>query len=139
MKWITIIMLLTVILLMALPGFSTTTHDIEGLEMQPKVASSLRSEDLPDPALECRDPDTNLKIQDSDIMKDAKNLIINQGTQVRKLYTENGIDLISPKVADHILVDVMGVRKRPIYEKYPACAKQLAKSLKHEMSSINIA
>lgn len=90
----------------------------------------------PDPTLECRDPDTNLKIQDSDITKDAKNLIINQGTQVRKLYTENGIDLVSPKVADHILVDVMGVRKRPIYEKYPACGKQLAKSLKHEMNNV---
>lgn len=86
-----------------------------------------------DPALECRDPDTNLKIQDSEITKDAKHLIINQGTQVRKLYTENGIDLVSPKVVDHILVEVMGVRQRPIYEKYPACAKQLAKSLKHEM------
>jgi len=86
-----------------------------------------------DPALECRDPDTNLKIQDSEITKDAKHLIINQGTQVRKLYTQNGIDLVSPKVVDHILVEVMGVRQRPIYEKYPACAKQLAKSLKHEM------
>ncbi len=124
MKWIPIIMLLIVILLMALsdlPVFSIITH--EGLEMKP------------DPALECRDPDTNLKIQDSEITKDAKHLIINQGTQVRKLYTENGRDLISPKVADHILVDVMGVRKRPVYEKYPACAQQLAKSLKHEMSS----
>ncbi len=92
-------------------------------------------ENMEDSPLECRDPDTNLKIQESDITKDAKSLIIHQGTQVRKLYTENGRDLTSPKVADHILVEVMGVRKRPIYEKYPACASQLAKSLKHEMAN----
>ena len=87
-----------------------------------------------DPALECRDPDTGLKISDADITKDAKHLIINRGMKVKELYTENGIDLTSPKVADHLLVEVMEVRKRPIYEKYPACAKQLAKSLKHEMN-----
>lgn len=85
--------------------------------------------------LECRDPDTDIKISDADITKDAKHLIINRGMQVKELYTENGIDLTSPKVVDHILVEVMEVRKRPIYEKYPACAKQLAKSLKHEMNA----
>jgi len=84
---------------------------------------------------ECRDPDTNLKISDADITKDATHLIINRGMQVKELYTENGIDLTSPKVVDHILVEVMEVRKRPIYQKYPACAKQLAKSLKHEMNA----
>jgi hypothetical protein len=88
----------------------------------------------PDP-LECRDPDTNLKITDAEITKDAKHLIINQGTGVKKLYTENGMGLTSPKVVDHILVEVMDVRKRPIYQQYPACANQLAKSLKHEMGS----
>jgi len=114
--WMTIIILAALILTM---GLFQCDNKKEGLS--------------PDETLICRDPDTNLKIQDSDITKDAKNLIINQGTQVRKLYTENGMDLITPKVADHILVDVMGVRQRPIYEKYPACAKQLAKSLNHEM------
>jgi hypothetical protein len=84
--------------------------------------------------LECRDPDTGLKISDADITKDAKHLIINRGMKVKELYTENGLDLTSPKVVDHLLVEVMEVRKRPIYEKYPACAKQLAKSLKHEMN-----
>ena len=84
---------------------------------------------------ECRDPDTDIKISDADITKDAKHLIINRGMQVKELYTENGIDLTSPKVVDHILVEVMEVRKRPIYQKYPACAKQLAKSLKHEMNA----
>jgi hypothetical protein len=88
-----------------------------------------------DPALECRDPDTNLKITDAEITKDAKHLIIHQGTGVKKLYTQNGMELTSPKVVDHILVEVMDVRKRPIYQQYPACAKQLAKSLKHEMGS----